>query len=80
MDYLFNRSYESSLKTFFNLMNTSGISSIVVGGNGSNFDFGGGSGSQITYQLSLVGAAPEPSRAMLAGLGLMGLVIRRRRK
>lgn len=27
-----------------------------------------------------VGAVPEPSRAMLAGLGLMGLVIRRRRK
>lgn len=69
-----------SSDVFFRPSGGSGISSIVVGGNGSNFDFAGGSGSQITYQLSLVGAAPEPSRAMLAGLGLMGLVIRRRRK
>ena len=69
-----------SSDVFFRPSGGSGISSIIVGGNGADFDFGGGSGVQPTYQLALVGAAPEPSRVLLAGLGVMGLVIRRRRK
>ena len=59
----------------------SGITSLLVGtSGGASFDYGIGGGALPTYGLSLVNAAPEPSRAMLAGLGLMGLVIRRRRK
>jgi len=58
-----------------------GISSILVGNTSPlTNDYGFGGGALPTYQMALVGAAPEPSRAMLAGLGLMGLVIRRRRK
>ncbi|MBL9145903.1 MAG: PEP-CTERM sorting domain-containing protein [Verrucomicrobiaceae bacterium] len=59
----------------------SGITSLLVGtSGGAPHDYGIGGGALPTYGLSLVNAAPEPSRAMLAGLGLMGLVIRRRRK
>lgn len=37
-------------------------------------------GTTPNLSLTAFNIAPEPSRAMLAGLGLMGLVIRRRRK
>lgn len=40
----------------------------------------GGNTPQASFQAFNLSAVPEPSRAMLAGLGLMGLVIRRRRK
>jgi hypothetical protein len=55
------------------------ISSLVVGtalGGAFNHDFGLGSGSLQTYALQ---AVPEPSRALLAMLGLFGLSLRRRR-
>lgn len=59
----------------------SGISTLLVGSSGgAPHDYLIGGGPLPTYQMSLVNAAPEPSRAMLAGLGLMGLMIRRRRK
>ena len=58
-----------------------GISSLLVGSSGgAAHDYGFGGGALPTYQMALVGAAPEPSRVLLAGLGVMGLVIRRRRK
>ena len=55
-------------------------SGLLVGSVGDSFDAGYGGGAFPSFQMSLVGAAPEPSRVLLAGLGLMGLVIRRRRK
>ena len=59
----------------------SGIASILVGSpSATTNDYGYGGGALPTYQMALVGAAPEPSRVLLAGLGVMGLVIRRRRK
>lgn len=65
--------------TGFAQLRPSNVSSVLVGSIGTAFDFGGTDGALPSYQMALVGA-PEPSRAMLAGLGLMGLVIRRRRK
>lgn len=62
-------------------LNSAGLapSGLLVGSVGASYD-AYGNGALPSYQMALVGAAPEPSRAMLAGLGLMGLVIRRRRK
>ncbi len=66
--------------TGFAQLRPSNVATLLVGSTGAAFDFGGTDGALPSFQMALVTASPEPSRAMLAGLGLMGLVIRRRRK
>jgi len=52
---------------------------LIVGSNGTPYDYGFGSGSLPTYQLSVAGAAPEPSRVILMLVGSCLVFFRRRR-
>ncbi|MFN0079447.1 MAG: hypothetical protein ACKVY0_23530 [Prosthecobacter sp.] len=52
---------------------------LVVGAVGTSYDYNLGSGPLPTYQLSVAGAAPEPSRAALALIGACFVFFRRRR-
>lgn len=59
-------------------LNPTGLASILVGTTGAPNDYGLGSGPLATYQL--VGV-PEPSRALILGVGMFGvLMIRNRRR
>lgn len=59
---------------------SSGNGTVLWGNSaGGALDVGGGS-SLSTYRTLAVGAVPEPSRAMLAAMGLFAGLVRRRRK
>lgn len=59
---------------------SSGNGTVLWGTTGAfNVDVGGGS-SLPAYSTLAVGAVPEPSRAMLAAMGLFAGLVRRRRK